>query len=237
VEPWELKPVALVGWGREEEEEEEEDWWRRPVETSRLNRLAAQLGWGDAMAPGRYLFWPELFFSGSAVRAGDFGTFVRAQPVLGEDVGHGDGVFEIQGLDEEGVGAEGVGTVDVADGVGGGENHDAQGFERGLYFEPAKNFESVEARHFEVEEKQVREWEFGAIGIFSSAEEIADGLVAVADDENGVGNVRYLEGFSDKQDIVFPIFRQKYYRSLRHRNILTVTASGNQLSTVIGFRP
>src|SRR6266850_2886285 len=109
-----------------------------------------------------------------------------SEPKGAEGAHHGRVIDELQRFDQKGIGPELIGAIDVHDISGGSEDNNAQGFKAGLTANPLEQFEAVHFWHFEIEKNEVREWKFFAPGIFEVALEIGDGLLAVADNMEGI---------------------------------------------------
>jgi hypothetical protein len=54
--------------------------------------------------------------------------------------------------------------------------------------QPLEQFETVEARHFQIGDQDARQRESRAIGKLSFALEVRDDVLAAADNQHGIGN-------------------------------------------------
>src|SRR6266850_5030357 len=124
-------------------------------------------------------------------------------------------VVEFKGLDQERVGAEIVSFVDIKDIFGGGQNNDAQCFEAGTAADFAEDLEAVHSRHLKVEEQDVGQGVFIAVGVLACSIEISQGLLAIANHEKGIQDVGPGKGALHQDNIVLAVIDQEDHRLLR----------------------
>ena len=127
-----------------------------------------------------------------------------------KEFGQIDGGLEVDFFDEEGVCAECVGAIDVAQLVRGGEDDDGQVSKTVLFANPGENFEAGYAREFEVQEDENRERVFEPVGKFSYASEVGDGFFAGVDVSHRVQDGGFFEGALHQEDVVLQIFNDEY---------------------------
>jgi hypothetical protein len=110
--------------------------------------------------------------------------------------------MEIDFFDEEGVGSELIGTVDVGNPVGGGQDDNGKGAEAILLTNPRKECEAVHARKFEVQEDDGRERMLGAVVIFAFARKVRYRLFARADNLHGIVNSGLLKAPVHEENVI-----------------------------------
>jgi hypothetical protein len=111
-----------------------------------------------------------------------------------------------RGLYHIGVGAKGVGSVDVFRQGGGGEDDDGDEAALAVVAHPLDDFEARAAGHFEVEQNETGQGGVDAMLEFSGARKIFDGFFAVADDLEGIVDIRVLEGLPEEKNVIGIVF-------------------------------
>lgn len=164
---------------------------------------------------GTQAIWNRARRKGAS--GGDVGDFGEEEP---EEVEGFDGLnefFKFDGFDEVGVGAEVVGVVDVGHFAGGGEDGDGEALEAGLLANPAEDVKAIFAGRFQIKQEETRERVLLAIGKFTVAAEVGDGVLTVFDAAAGIRDLKLFEGAFDEEDIVVIVFgNQNSRRSRRH---------------------
>jgi hypothetical protein len=126
--------------------------------------------------------------------------------------------LEIEVFDEEGVGSESIGPVDVANLIRRGKDYDGQGSKAVVLPDPREDVEAVFAREFEVQEDEDRKREFCSVGELSFAIEVGHGVFGRADVLNRVLEGGLLKGALHEEDVVLPVFNNQYEVGIWHTN-------------------
>ena len=106
------------------------------------------------------------------------------------------------------VGPQIQGALDIFRADGGGENNNGEGRLR-PGAKPFQDVKTVEARHFEVQEQQIRERKFAAISIMAIATEVGDGIGAAFDFGDDLEAAGLGESAADENPVDFGIVDQQ----------------------------
>jgi hypothetical protein len=155
-------------------------------------------------------------------RAAESWSFAGAQPEVEKGAHHGGEGFELQGFDEEGIGAEVVGTIDVLDVFRRGEDDDTQPAEGGAFSDFLKNLEAVHPGHFEIEQKDVGQGVFVTVGVFADAIEVSEAFFAIGNDEEGVLDAAVFKGAPDEEDVIGQILGQENDRIIGQIHVISL---------------
>ena len=130
---------------------------------------------------------------------------IQHKPISLKRLAGFDEILKIDRLDQERIGAQLVGLVDIADLVRGSEDYNAKVAEGRVLTNPSQHLESIHARHLQIEQYQFREWVFRAVAEFAFACEIKDGLFAVAYDFEAAIHTGTFKCLAHEEDVVFAI--------------------------------
>src|SRR5688572_12439300 len=103
-----------------------------------------------------------------------------------------------------------MGAVDVHHLVRGGEHDNPQRRKARLCAHPLNDFEAIGKRHFEVQQKQIRQRKLGSVSVLSLSLEVGDGFGAVLYPVEQHGHSHLLEGSLQQQDVRFTVFGEQY---------------------------
>src|SRR5687768_2315241 len=139
----------------------------------------------------------------------DRGRAVESEPVIIDSLDSVPEFAEVKRLGEKGCGTQFVSAIDLVDVVAGGEHYGAQPGERRLLLYPLQNLETIFAWHLQIEQQQVRQRMFVAIGKAAIAREVRDRLISVVHVLHWNIEAQLLEGALKHQKIIFTIFRDE----------------------------
>ena len=138
-----------------------------------------------------------------------FGSERSINPILLQERKEVGGLLKIHVFDEKGIGAQLVGTVDVAEEVGGGEDDHRQTPDSILLPDPGKNIVTVDAWKLQVKEHERRERVFCPVLVFAFAGQVSNGFLTGAHHLEGNGHTAPSEGSSDQEDVILQILNQQ----------------------------
>jgi hypothetical protein len=159
------------------------DWFGRPNSNTRL----------------KFSFRRVISWNGGDQRRGGF---VADDPVVAKG---GDEVVEVlfgAGFGEEGIRAEGVGAVDLANFVEAAENDNEEARLDNCAANPFKDGQAIHAGHLQIEQDDAGKWIFGPVIVRAFAGEVGDGLFTVADFHERIFDTEFFEGAADEEAIV-----------------------------------
>src|SRR5262249_45964314 len=81
------------------------------------------------------------------LRSESLGHFAQPQPIAFDGLADFNEVIEVDGLDEEGIGAQLIRAIDIGNFFGRSEDNYAEGFQSGVLANPAQDFEAVQFGH------------------------------------------------------------------------------------------
>ena len=134
------------------------------------------------------------------------GGLVQPHPIMIEHMRQPNGQFKIGGFYQEGVRSQAIGPVDVAHVARRGENDHTKVGEGRLLTNPLENLESVHAGHFQIQQQERWERVLDPVEILACAGNVTDGFFTIANEIERDAGTGLLEGFSDKDDVVLPVF-------------------------------
>ena len=143
--------------------------------------------------PRHYLGSFSVHVWGKSLPRGDHMLFMLIgllgeQPIIEDDIENFDKMSEIVGLFEVGIRAQTVGFGDILIQAGTAQHDGAQPRELRLVAQPMQDFQAGHSRHLEVEDEQIREWEFIAVAKLPFP-------LQVLNDFHAVGDFKYPDGF------------------------------------------
>src|SRR6266404_6885221 len=126
-----------------------------------------------------------------------------------EHLTHSDEMLEIHRLHQIRIGSQLVGQIYKTGLVCSSEHHHTQTAQARLLSNPLQDLQAILVRHLEVQQQQIRQRIFSAIGVLTLSLEILDRLFAIGDDVKWIEKIRFGESPAGQQNIYFIVFRQQ----------------------------
>ncbi len=149
-------------------------------------------------------------------QAEGLGCSAQVQPELLQDLRERNEVREIVGFHQKRIGTQTICVVDVLHLLRRRQDDDAQRGKPGMRTQPAEDFEAVETGKFQVQQQEIRQGVFDAIGIYSVTLQIQHHFRTGGDDEKWVADSGFRKSAFQKQDIVLFIFGNQNNGAIRH---------------------
>jgi hypothetical protein len=137
------------------------------------------------------------------------GLFREQQPIKIKRVHHVDKAVEFDWFDKISVRPGVVSAIDIGIFARRREHDDRQAFQRWLGTNPIDDFKTIFARHFQVEQKQIRQRKHFPVPIAAVAAKIFYCIFTILHTVKRVGYLRLLEGALEEEDVILIVFRQQ----------------------------